>query len=218
MNMIKMQTLIPLQSYIPVPVIMVVWFFLFFCQPAHTQSRDASFPAPQFTLLDLEEIDHSLSDYQGQFVVIEWLNLRCRTTDRMYRSGAIPRIQQRLKEDAVWLSVYTKQMNDQGRLTPIQLNRQLEKRGGQQDAILIDEQGDMSALYGVRVVPYFVVINPEGRVIYEGALDELPDGNAVRTAEVLNYVVQAIDEGKRGKPVTYPTTEPYGCDVKSSRR
>lgn len=175
-------------------------------------------PAPDFTLSDLDGRSHRLSHYEGQYVVLEWINLRCRTVDRMYRSGAIPGVQEHMDDEAVWLTITSApSRKQQGTLTIPQMKRQLEKRGGKQDAVLIDESGDVGQLYGVSVIPFFVVISPEGMILYEGAFDDRPDRDAHGAEDAFNYVEAALHDARSGREVSIATTEPYGCEVKYQR-
>lgn len=175
--------------------------------------------APDFSLIDLEGNTHQLSQYKDQYVVLEWLNLRCRTVDRLYKTGAIPALQQQLAdEEVVWLSITSSEVGKgEGTVSNEQLKRRLEKRGGQQEAVLLDEMGQVGKLYGVSIEPYFVVIGPDGKMIYEGAFDNIPDPRAEQNEELFNYVEATVEQAKRGEEVSIRITEPYGCEVKYQR-
>jgi len=59
-----------------------------------------------------------------------------------------------------------------------------------------------------------IVIDPAGKVIYDGAIDNrpTPDPDDIRGAD--NYVNDALTEAMAGKPVANAFTRPYGCSVK----
>jgi hypothetical protein len=59
-----------------------------------------------------------------------------------------------------------------------------------------------------------IVINPEGKIVYEGAIDNKATPNPNDIPSSTNYVKAALDESLAGKPVSNPTTKPYGCSVK----
>ena len=59
-----------------------------------------------------------------------------------------------------------------------------------------------------------VVINPEGKIVYEGAIDSKATPNPADIPSSTNYVKVALDESLAGKTVSNPTTRPYGCSVK----
>jgi len=58
------------------------------------------------------------------------------------------------------------------------------------------------------------VINPEGKIIYAGAIDSKASANPDDIAGATNYVKTALDESLAGKPVSTANTKPYGCSVK----
>ena len=75
------------------------------------------------------------------------------------------------------------------------------------------EGGSTGKLYGAKTTPHMYVISSDGRIAYNGAIDDDRSTNGGRNAK-LNYVAQAIEELKAGKPVSIATTKPYGCSVK----
>src|SRR6266508_2522840 len=84
----------------------------------------------------------------------------------------------------------------------------------QQTALLLDPEGKAGRAYGAKNTPNMVVINPEGKVVYEGAIDSKATPNPADIPNSTNYVKVALDESLAGKPVTTSTTKPYGCSVK----
>jgi sensor domain CHASE-containing protein len=58
------------------------------------------------------------------------------------------------------------------------------------------------------------VINPEGKVIYAGAIDSKATPNPADIPTSTNYVKAALDESMAGKAVTTSSSRPYGCSVK----
>jgi len=55
------------------------------------------------------------------------------------------------------------------------------------------------------------VISPEGRIVYQGAIDDNPRG---KKKAPVNYVDRALTEFLADKPGSIPSTKPYGCSVK----
>ena len=68
--------------------------------------------------------------------------------------------------------------------------------------------------YGARTTPQMVLINPNGRIDYHGAIDSIRSANPADIANAINYVKQAIEETLAGKPVSVKSATPYGCSVK----
>ena len=68
--------------------------------------------------------------------------------------------------------------------------------------------------YATGTFPSTFVIDPKGVLVYAGAIDDRNTTDAADVAQAKNYVAQALDEAMAGKPVTTPSTLPYGCSVK----
>ena len=58
------------------------------------------------------------------------------------------------------------------------------------------------------------VIDPQGKLIYAGAIDDRPTTDIEDVHGADNYVSDALTEAMAGKPVTTPYTRSYGCSVK----
>ena len=81
-------------------------------------------------------------------------------------------------------------------------------------AVLLDPSGQLGHLYDARTSPHMFVINPQGVLIYEGAIDDRPTTDQSDINGATNYVSLALTEAMAGKSVTTPATRPYGCSVK----
>lgn len=172
-------------------------------------------PAPEFTLTDSNGTSHKLSDFKGKFVVLEWLNHGCPFVQKHYDGGNMQGLQKEYTgKDVVWLSIVSSAPGKQGHMSPEETNKAKEEKGSAATAILLDEDGTVGQLYDAKVTPELYVINPEGTLIYMGAIDDKKSVDAADVAGAKNYVKQALDEAMAGKPVSEPTTTPYGCSVK----
>jgi hypothetical protein len=58
------------------------------------------------------------------------------------------------------------------------------------------------------------VIDPAGKVVYAGAIDDKRSANPADVKGANNHVRAALNESLAGKPVTTASTTPYGCSVK----
>jgi hypothetical protein len=58
------------------------------------------------------------------------------------------------------------------------------------------------------------VIDPAGKIVYNGAIDDKRSSRESDRKTASNYVRAAMNEATAGKPVTVATTTPYGCSVK----
>jgi hypothetical protein len=117
-------------------------------------------------------------------------------------------------KDVVWLSIVSSAPGKQGHMSPAETNQAKEEKGSAATAVLLDEDGTVGQLYGAKVTPELYVINPEGNLIYSGAIDDKKSVDPADVEGATNYVKQALDEALAGQPVSTPKTEPYGCSVK----
>jgi len=172
-------------------------------------------PAPAFTLKDSNGQSHSLADFKGKFVVLEWLNHGCPFVVKHYNTGNMQKLQKEYTgKDVVWLSVVSSAPGKQGHMTPGETNQAKADKGSAATAVLLDEDGTVGKLYDAKVTPELYIVDPEGTLIYMGAIDDKKSTDAADVAGAKNYVKQALDEAMTGKPVSEPTTAAYGCSVK----
>jgi alkyl hydroperoxide reductase subunit AhpC len=172
-------------------------------------------PAPAFTLPDTYGQEHTLSDYEGKWVVLEWLNYDCPFVRKHYNSGNMQSLQQTYGEKGVvWLAIVSSAPGKQGHFPPDEMNSRSEQVGSAAAAVLLDPDGTVGRLYGARTTPQMVLIDPSGTVLYNGAIDDKPSARIETLEGAHNYLVAAIEEAMAGKPVSVPTTQPYGCSVK----
>jgi peroxiredoxin len=172
-------------------------------------------PAPEFTLTDSNGTAHSLSDFRGKTVVLEWTNAECPFVVKHYKPGNMQRQQaEATANGVVWLTINSGAPGKQGHVDGAGANAIIEQTGGKQTAYLIDADGKVGRLYGARTTPHMYVIDGEGVLRYMGAIDSNPSGDPADIAAATQYVEVALAELAAGKPVTAPVTQPYGCSVK----
>lgn len=172
-------------------------------------------PAPAFTLTDTNGQERSLSELQGKFVVLEWFNNDCPFVGKHYGSGNMQRLQADYAgRGVVWLTIVSSAAGKQGHMSPAQGNMIMQQRQSHQTAMLLDEDGKVGRSYAAKTTPHLFIINPEGALIYTGAIDNMPSADQADIPKATNYVRQALDEALAGKPVSAAETKPYGCSVK----
>ncbi len=169
---------------------------------------DVGDKAPGFTLNDSAGNTVSLADYNGQVVVLEWTNPDCPFVKRHYQEGSMKNLTSAYSESGVvWLTVNSTNYMDAA------ANAAFVKKEGITWPVLIDQDGTVGHAYGAATTPHMFIIDAEGIVVYEGAIDDDPRGNMEAGART-NYVSQALNELATGKTVSTPETKPYGCSVK----
>ena len=171
--------------------------------------------APDFSLKDTKGKAHSLSQYKGKFVVLEWFNPECPFVKKHYGSDNMQKLQQDATgKGVVGLTIDSSAEGKEGYLTAEQADKVTSQWKTKETALLLDTEGTAGKAYGAKNTPNMVIINPEGKIIYEGAIDSKASPNPADIPTSTNYVKTALDEAMAGKPVSNPTTKPYGCGVK----
>jgi thioredoxin-related protein len=171
--------------------------------------------APDFTGTDSNGQSHKLSAYRGKYVILEWHNQGCPYTRKHYDTGNMQKLQKdAVAKGVVWLSVISSAPGKQGYVTASEENDYLKRTNSTPTAVLLDPSGEIGRLYGAKTTPHMYIIDPQGRLIYNGAIDDRPTADARDVPEAKNYVTAALDEALAGKPVSTPSTTPYGCTVK----
>jgi hypothetical protein len=171
--------------------------------------------APDFTATDSSGQVHKLSDYQGKFVVLEWTNRGCPYTQKHYNSGNMQRLQREwTNRGVIWLTVLSSAPGKQGYATGPEENAYLKQVNGAPTAALLDPTGALGHLYDAKTSPHMFIINPQGILVYNGAIDDRPTTDVADLPGATNFVSVALEEATSGKSVSNPTTRPYGCSVK----
>lgn len=171
--------------------------------------------APDFTLKDSNGNTHSLSDFRGKYVVLEWVNYDCPFVKKHYVPGNMQALQKDLTgKGIVWLSINSSAPGKQGAYSASEVNQILENSGAQPTAYLFDSNGKVGKEYGAKTTPHMYVVDPEGKLAYQGAIDSIPSFDSADIPKAQNYVTTAIDNLMNGQQVANAATTPYGCSVK----
>jgi peroxiredoxin len=167
--------------------------------------------APGFTLKDLDGNAHSLSDYAGKTIVLEWLNPNCPFSNRHAEEKTMTTVAGKHKE-VVWLGINSTNPDSRDHLSAA-AHKQWAERNGIQYAILSDPSGEVGHAYGARTTPHMFIIDEQGKIEYNGAIDDDPPGRKPIAARD-NYVDGGLAEHEKGAAVDPASTKPYGCSVK----
>jgi peroxiredoxin len=172
-------------------------------------------PAPPFSETDTTGGVWTLAGLRGKLVVLEWFNPDCPFVRKHYDSGNMQQLQRTATgQGVVWLSVNSSAPGKQGHLTPEQAEAFIAQRQAAPTAVLLDPAGQLGRRYGAKTTPHLFVINPEGVLVYAGAVDSVPSPDPADIPGAVNYVRQALDETLAGRSLTISQTKPYGCSVK----
>jgi peroxiredoxin len=172
-------------------------------------------PAPDFSVNDASGRTVKLADFRGRHVVLEWTNPDCPFVRKHYDSRNMQALQKEFgAKDVVWLSINSTRRGHDEFKSGDEMTRWMREQGGAPAAMLIDETSTAGRAYAARTTPHMFVIDPAGRLVYAGAIDDKRSANPADTKTARNYVRAALTESLAGKPVTEAATTPYGCSVK----
>ena len=167
--------------------------------------------AADFTLKNIDGKDVSLKDFKGKVVVIEWVNYNCPFVKKHYKKGNMQALQKEYaKKGVVWLGICSSNPKHRDYRDEKNLKAAAKERGANYTALLMDADGKIGNLYKARTTPHMFVVNKEGYVAYQGAIDSVRSADPGDIKTATNYVRQVVDALLAGKAVPVAATQPYG--------
>jgi peroxiredoxin len=166
-------------------------------------------------LKDLAGNDVQLNKFKGKIVILEWTNYDC------------PFVKDHYRPDKKTTSTLAKKYADKGvkwvvinstHYTTADATKAWAEKVGLKQTVLIDTDGKVGKLYKAKTTPHMFVIDKEGKIVYQGAIDNAPMGKTPKDQDPVNYVDKAISDLLDGKKVEIPVTKPYGCSVKYAKK
>ena len=172
-------------------------------------------PAPAFSVQDANGATRTLAEFRGRTVILEWTNHGCPYVRKHYDSRNMQTLQQEaVAKGIVWLQVISSARGEQGYLDAAGARARVQTDGAHPTATLLDPTGAMGRAYGATNTPQMFIINDEGVILYQGAIDDRPSARPASLEGATNYVRAALADIEAGRPVRTATTTPYGCSVK----
>ena len=183
-------------------------------RPAHAAPGIGT-AAPEFTGTDSYGRAHSLADYRGRVVVLEWTNHDCPYVEKHYGTENMQTLQREASAAGhAWFSIVSSAPGLQGHVEPDQANALTANRDAAPSAVILDPSGTIGRLYGARTTPHMYVIDPAGMLVYMGGIDDRPTARWSDVDGADNHVRAALADLAAGRPVATPVTQAYGCSVK----
>jgi peroxiredoxin len=170
--------------------------------------------APDFTATDALGKTHKLSGFKGKHVVLEWTNPNCPFVVKHY-SGNMQALQAEfVGKGVVWLSVNSTNKKSREYLAPAKLTAWQAEKKASASAMLMDDSGEIGELYNAKTTPHMYIINPQGLLVYSGAIDSIASAKVDDIKTATNYVRQGLNEALAGKAISVASSRPYGCFIK----
>jgi len=166
--------------------------------------------APDFKLKNLDGKEVKLVDFKGKIVVLAWINHECPFVKYHYeKKSTINELAKKHKEKkVVWLAI------DSTNHQTTEKNKKYAEKNKITHPILDDRLGKIGKAYHATNTPHIFIINADGNIVYNGAIDNAPLGKVPGDKEYVNYVDKALEELTTGNAISIAKTKPYGCSVK----
>jgi peroxiredoxin len=157
----------------------------------------------------------TLEQFKGKPVVLEWTNDGCPFVKKHYDTGNMQSAQAAAKDSgAVWISVISSAPGKQGWSDPARANKLTTDRKAKPDFVVLDESGAIGKAYAAKTTPHMFIIDKDGVLRYDGAIDDKPSSDHKTVKGAQNFVLAALSSVVKGEPVAEKRTKPYGCSVK----
>lgn len=172
-------------------------------------------PAPDFSATDAKGASVSLAGLKGKVVVLEWINFGCPFVKKHYDSGNMQKLQKTYADKGVvWVTVNSGSKASGTYLEPAGFLKKADEKKSGASHLVIDESGAVGKAFGAKVTPHVFIVDSNGVLVYDGAVDSIKSTDPADVEKAVNHVAKALDALLQGKPVEKAKTEPYGCGVK----
>ena len=164
--------------------------------------------APDFELTDFAGETHKLSDYDGKIVVLEWTNPQCPFVVNVYGNDTMSRSPSGAAAGRGVADHRQQLLRHRGYREALGRSR---AHGAAHPARSHRKVGQM---YDAKTTPHMYVINDEGVLVYDGAIDNNPKPSGKGD---VNYVRRAITATQEGMTPEVTQVKPYGCSIKYAK-
>lgn len=183
---------------------------------ASVTAKEVGQAAPAFSVQDTAGKTVSLADYKGKTVVLEWVNFGCPFVKKHYGSGNMQKLQETYTgKEVIWLTVSSANKDKADvYVEPSKLSELAKDNGNKATAVLVDGDGKVGKAYDAKVTPHMYIIDKEGKLVYNGAIDSISSTEKGDVEKADKLFANALDNVLAGKPVENAKNQPYGCGVK----
>jgi peroxiredoxin len=170
--------------------------------------------APDFTVTDWNGQQHSLSDFSGKTVILEWTNHECPFVVKHYTGNMQAQQRSAAADGIVWLTINSSNVGKQGHVSAAKAKSIMGEHDAAQTAYVFDTDGKVGRAYGALVTPHMYVIDGDGVLRYNGAIDSIPSANPADIGKATQYVVEGLAMLAKDQDPNPTLTQPYGCTIK----
>lgn len=171
--------------------------------------------APEFTAKDAKGATVSLAGQRGKVVVLEWVNFDCPFVKKHYGSGNMQKLQADYTgKGVVWLTIHSAGETNAAYLEASKLGELADSKGNKASHVIADGKGTIGKAYDAKVTPQMVIIDKEGKLVYNGAIDSKATSEVADVETADKLFANAVDAVLAGKEVVNAKNKPYGCGVK----
>jgi len=171
--------------------------------------------AENFKLLGHDGKQHELRLEKGKVVVLEWYNHGCPFVKKHYSSDNMQKLQKEFKSKVVWWTISSSAPGKQGHLSDSAVaKQQYVKSKMHSAALLLDGDGKVGKMYGAVTTPHFIIVDPMGKIAYNGAIDSVASADSEDISSATPLAKNAIAAIVAGKKAPRAKNRPYGCSVK----
>jgi peroxiredoxin len=186
-------------------LIALFFLFVFIASGAELKSLKIGDTAQPFTLKNYDGKEYSLQTLlkENKMVVVIFISTQCPVSNA-YNERMVKLDESYGKKGVKFVGI-----NANVKETASDIAGH-SKEHGFKFAVLKDEQNKIADAYGAQVTPETFVINPEGKVMYHGRVDDNRNPEKVQSRD-LSLALDALLAGKQ-PPRT--ETKAFGCSIK----
>ena len=170
-------------------------------------------PAPAFSLKDQWGKSHTLKEYEGKIVVLEWFNEKCPFCKRVWTCGLVPKVIKQLGKmdtEVVYLAINSSA--DRPKTEVLTTGSKFLEDQELGTPMLMDYDGEVGHRYGAKTTPHMFIIDAEGVLAYHGAMSDDPGGKEGEDAET--HTIRVVKQLQNEEEVKPYYVKPWGCSVK----
>ena len=133
-------------------------------------------------------------------MVLEWFNSECPFVQKHYESGNMQSLQKKYSDKGVvWLTINSTSPESSNYRDPARSQQIVKDWKIGSAALVLDPDGKVGQTYGARTTPHMWVIDPSGKVIYAGGIDDKATFRPADVKDAKNFVAAALDESHGGQ-------------------